>query len=165
MDYTQLKKKSYAKKWVVFYKSPFAAADRVVEYFGNYTHRVAISNHRILSLKDGKVTFRYKNYRTGNLHSTITLDVMEFIKRFVRHVLPSGFYKIRYSGILSSINIKTKLEECFKIIDIDTYLPKYEGLTSLDIFQDIIGVNVTFCPKCKAGRMICLPIAKKLQPV
>ena len=163
-DYAQLKTLIYAKKWVVFAKSPFASADRVVEYFGNYTHRVAISNHRILSLKDDKVTFRYKNYRAGNLQSIITLDVMEFIKRFVRHILPSGFYKIRYSGILSSINIKTKLEECFKIIDIDTYIPKYEGLTSLEVFQDFIGVNISFCPKCKKGRMICLPILKKLQP-
>ena len=163
-DYAQLKTLIYAKNWVVFAKSPFASADRVVEYFGNYTHRVAISNHRILSLKDGKVTFRYKNYRSGNLQSTMTLGVMEFIKRFVRHILPSGFYKIRYSGILSSINIKTKLEECFSIINIGSYLPKYEGLTSLEVFQDFIGVNISFCPKCKKGRMICLPIEKKMQP-
>lgn len=164
VSYSQLKKQIYSKAWVVFAKSPFATADRVVEYFGNYTHRVAISNHRILSIKDGRVTFRYKNYRTGNLQDAITLDVMEFIKRFVRHILPSGFYKIRYTGILSSINIKTKLEECFTILDISSYIPNYEGLTSLEVFQDFIGLNISFCPKCKKGRMICLPIEKKLQP-
>jgi hypothetical protein len=163
-SYASLKKQMYAKKWVVYAKSPFATPERVIEYLGNYTHRVAISNHRIISLKEGKVTFRYKNYRTGNLSGVITLTAIEFIKRFMMHILPSGFCKIRYFGILSQRNLKSRLQDCFSLFDADTYFPVYEGLPALEIFKSLTGMESFCCPKCGKGRMIPKPVPAKLEP-
>ncbi len=163
-SYDRLKKKMYAKKWVVYAKSPFATPERVIAYLGNYTHRVAISNHRIISLKDGKVTFRYKNYRSGNMGGTISLDAVEFIKRFLMHILPAGFCKIRYSGILALRNLKSKLEDCLSLLEAATYFPAFEGLSAFEIFKVMSGRESFRCPKCKTGRMIPVPIALKLNP-
>ena len=103
-----LKNKLYLKNWNVNSEKPFCGPERVIQYLGNYTHRVAISNHRIISDDDGKITFRYKDYKSGVFNKTITLDADEFIGRFLRHILPCGFYKIRYFGILASSNAQTK---------------------------------------------------------
>ncbi len=163
-NFAQLRKRIYARKWVVFAKSPFATPERVIEYLGNYTHRVAISNHRILSMENGKVTFRYKNYRTGIPNGNMTLDVFEFMKRFMRHILPTGFYKIRYFGILAQCNAKSKLEECFSLLNLDSFLPILEGLPAVEVYQKVTGRNTAFCPQCGQGRMIPMPILKKVQP-
>jgi predicted RNA-binding Zn-ribbon protein involved in translation (DUF1610 family) len=160
-SYEYLKKQIYAKKWVVYAKSPFASPQRVIEYLGNYTHRVAISNHRIISVKNHKVTFRYKNYRTGNMSGIISLDVMEFIKRFMQHILPSGFCKIRYFGILSQRNLKSRLQDCFSLFDTETYLPAFEGLSAFEIFKSLTGMSSFYCPKCGNGRMKPRPVAVK----
>jgi len=99
----------YRKEWVVYAKRPFGGPEQVIRYLGRYTHRVAISNRRILSVKDGKVTFTYKDYKQEGQKKIMTLDAVEFIRRFLQHILPSGFHKIRYYGILSTRNRKTKL--------------------------------------------------------
>ena len=153
-DFDQLKNLIYAKKWVVYAKNPFAGPERVIEYLGNYTHRVAISNHRIVAEKDGKVIFRYKDYRTGKLNRYMTLDADEFITRFLKHVLPNGFYKVRYFGLLSQCNAKSKLESCFTLIETDSFLPQLEGLPAIDVFQAITGKDPLCCPKCGKGKMI-----------
>ena len=153
-DFNQLKNLIYAKKWVVYAKNPFAGPERVIEYLGNYTHRVAISNHRIVAEKDGKVIFRYKDYRTGKLNRYMTLDADEFITRFLKHVLPNGFYKVRYFGLLSQCNAKSKLESCFTLIETDSFLPQLEGLPAIDVFQAITGKDPLCCPKCGKGKMI-----------
>ncbi len=163
-SYDSLKKQMYAKKWVVYAKSPFTTPDRVIEYLGNYTHRVAISNHRIISLKEGKVTFRYKNYRTGNMSGVITLNAIEFIKRFMMHILPSGFCKIRYFGILSQRNLKSRLQDCFSLFDADTYFPAFEGLPAFEILKSLTGMERFCCPKCGKGRMLPKPVPAKLEP-
>ncbi len=92
----------YKNNWVVYAKRPFTGPESVVEYLGRYTHKIAISNHRILNLKDGKVTFSYKDYKHGSVKKEMTLDAMEFIRRFSLHILPKGFVRIRHYGILSS---------------------------------------------------------------
>ena len=164
--FEELKKQIYAKKWVVYAKSPFATPERIIEYLGNYTHRVAISNHRLVSLEDGKVTFKYKNYRTFT-KGLMTLDVFEFIKRFLKHILPNGFYKIRYYGILAQSNAKAKLEKCFEIFDSGTYLPAFEGLPAVEIFKSLTGKPVGICPHCGKGRLIAVPLScgiKKKRP-
>lgn len=153
-DFELLKKLVYAKKWVVYAQSPFAGPERVIEYLGNYTHRVAISNHRIISEKDGRVSFRYKDYRTGALNRQITLDAVEFIRRFLQHVLPCGFYKIRYFGILAQCNAKTKLECCFTLVGTDSFLPQMEGLPAIDVLQVATGRDPLCCPKCGKGKMV-----------
>ena len=156
-SFDQLKNLMYAKPWVVYAKNPFAGPERVVEYLGNYTHRVAISNHRIIEEIDGKVTFRYKDYRTGKTNNQMTLDAEEFIKRFLRHVLPCGFYKIMYFGLLARCNAKSKLQTCFDLIEAETFLPQIEGLPAGEVFQMITGKNPSVCPVCGKGRMI--PVA------
>jgi len=92
----------YKNKWVVYAKRPFTGSQSVVEYLGRYTHKIAISNHRIKNYQAGKVTFCYKDYKHGSVKKEMTLDAMEFIRRFSLHVLPKGFVRIRHYGICSS---------------------------------------------------------------
>lgn len=92
----------YKHNWVVYAKRPFAGAKSVVEYLGRYTHKIAISNHRIINHENSKVTFSYKDYKHGSVKKEITLGAMEFIRRFSMHILPKGFVRIRHFGILSS---------------------------------------------------------------
>ncbi|MEQ8810925.1 MAG: IS91 family transposase [Imperialibacter sp.] len=99
-DTTTLKAALYAKNWNVYIKKPLAGPESVVQYLGKYTHRVAISNNRLVSASDGKVSFRWKDYRKRLTKQLLSLDAQEFIGRFLRHILPSGFYKIRYYGLL-----------------------------------------------------------------
>lgn len=156
-DFDQLKKLIYAKPWVVYAKNSFAAPERVIDYLGNYTHRVAISNHRIITEQDGKVTFRYKDYRTAKTNKLMTLDAEEFIMRFLRHVLPCGFYKIRYFGLLAQCNAKSKLQTCFDLIGAETFLPEFQGLHASDVWGLITGKDPYVCPMCGKGKMI--PVA------
>ena len=93
----------YKQPWVVFAKKPFRSPHSVIEYLGRYTHKIAISNHRLQKLEDGKVDFTYKDYRRGSAAKTMQLGGMEFIRRFSMHILPKGFVRIRHFGILSSI--------------------------------------------------------------
>ena len=88
--------------WVVYAKRPFAGPEQVLDYVGRYTHRVAISNNRLVSTDDGKVRFRWKDYRDDNRQKTMTLEAGEFIRRFLIHVLPDGFHRIRYFGFLGN---------------------------------------------------------------
>ncbi|MHC1742324.1 MAG: IS91 family transposase [Syntrophobacteraceae bacterium] len=99
----------YAKQWVVYCKRPFQNAERVVKYLGRYTHRVAISNERIVGMEGERVTFRYRSSVDHNLMKRMTLNVFEFIRRFLLHILPEGFMKIRHYGILSNRHRRTKL--------------------------------------------------------
>ena len=89
-------------EWVVYAKPPFAGPDQVLDYVGRYTHRVALSNDRLLDIEDGKVRFRWKDYRQGSRQKTMTLDADEFIRRFLLHVLPDRFQRIRYYGLLGN---------------------------------------------------------------
>jgi hypothetical protein len=99
----------FSKAWVVYAKHPFAHPAHVVEYLGRYTHKVAISNSRIISYENNKVRFSYKDYRHGGCKKEMTLDDTEFIRRFAQHILPSGFVRIRHYGILSSTAKKTSI--------------------------------------------------------
>ena len=99
------------KDWVVYSKETFNCPEAVIEYLDRYTHRIAISNNRILNIEDGNVTFKWKDYKDGK-QKIMTLTAEEFIRRFLMHVLPSGFMKIHYYGILSNRNKSTKLKRC-----------------------------------------------------
>lgn len=105
----------YKNPWVVYCKKTFKEITNVIEYLSRYTHKTAIYNNRLVSVGDSRVTFKYRDYRDKNKKKLMTLDAMEFIRRFMQHVLPSGFQKIRYFGILSNRNRKTKLVICFKL--------------------------------------------------
>jgi hypothetical protein len=116
----------HAKDWVVYAKRPFGGPEQVLKYLARYTHRVAISNSRILKLTpsplvgegrgEGKITFRYKDYAEDSQQKTMTLDAVEFLRRFVQHVLPKGFTKIRHYGLLASRGRAAKLKECRRLL-------------------------------------------------
>lgn len=152
-NFKSLKNQCYSKKWVVYCEKPFSGSNSLVQYLGNYTHRVAISNQRLLRYDNEKVCFSYKDYKAAGIKRTITLDVNEFIRRFMQHVLPGGFYKIRYFGFMAICNMKEKLTKCFELIDRTSYLPVLEGLTALEVWRSITGTDPLFCPKCKTGTM------------
>ena len=153
LNFKQIKDLCYKNNWVVYCEKPFSCNDNLIQYLGNYTHRVAISNHRIESDENGKVSFWYKDYKVGGLKKRMSLDASEFIRRFMQHVLPSGFYKIRYFGFMAICNMQTKLATCFELIDKTTFLPTLQGLNALDVMRNLSGKDPLCCPKCKTGQM------------
>jgi hypothetical protein len=114
--FRRLLKRLYRQDWYVYAKPPFAGAEQVYRYLGRYTHRVAISNSRLVSFHDGRVCFRYKDYADGNRIKQMTLSAEEFIRRFLLHVLPKGFVRIRHYGLLASRNVSTRLERCRQLL-------------------------------------------------
>lgn len=153
-DFGLLKDQCYLKNWVVYCQKPFAGPHSIIQYLGNYTHRVAISNQRIQSFENGKVTFGYKDYKSGAKQKSITLEADEFIRRFLQHILPCGFYKIRYFGILAICNIKSKLTQSIRLIGKAVYFPVLEGLTAVEVWSTVSGHDLLSCPKCKIGKLI-----------
>lgn len=151
--FKSIKDQCYGRKWVVYCEKPFSNIDNLVNYLGNYTHRVAISNNRILEHKNGMVTFSYKDYKALCERKRITLDANEFIRRFLQHVLPCGFYKVRYFGFLAMCNMKSKLSACYDLIGKTTFLPVLQGLNAMEVWRDITGEDPLCCPKCKTGRL------------
>lgn len=153
IDFKSIKNQCYKKKWVVYCEKQFKESGRLIKYLGSYSHRVAISNNRLLAHEHGQVSFCYKDYKSAGQRKRITLDANEFIRRFLQHVLPKGFYKVRYFGFMAMCNSRTKLEECFALIDKASYIPVLEGLGALDVFRNITGKDPLMCPKCKNARM------------
>lgn len=155
-DIKSLKKESYAKMWNVYIKKTFRGAGQVVSYLGRYTHRVAISNSRILDTDGETVKFGWKDYR-DNKTKTMVLACSEFVRRFMQHVLPTGFYKIRYYGIMASANSNTKMDECFRQLNITRELSFYHGLSTYEVMEEIFGEEMFRCSCCKDGRMVFAP--------
>jgi predicted Zn-ribbon and HTH transcriptional regulator len=147
-------------QWIAYAKRPFAGPQQVLEYLGRYTHRVAISNNRILSIDNGKVTFTYRDRERNSEIRTMTLDAHEFIRRFLLHVLPMGFMKIRYFGFLAHKNKKQAIALIRKLIDPDAKLPGKIVETIMEMMLRLTGKDITCCPKCGKGKM---KIIKKLQ--
>jgi len=141
-------------KWIAYAKRPFAGPQQVLEYLGRYTHRIAISNNRILSIDNGKVSFKYRDRKRNNEIRIMTLDAHEFIRRFLLHVLPMGFMKIRYFGFLSHKNKKQALPLIRKLIDPDAKLPEKIVETIIEMMHRLTGKDITCCPKCGKGKMI-----------
>ena len=152
-DFSALKSQCYLKNWVVYCEKPFSNSDRLIHYLGNYTHRVAISNNRIVSHENDIVRFSIKDYKAAGIRKHIDLDSNEFIRRFLQHVLPSGFCKIRYFGFLALRNMKQCLSACFELIATSSYLPLLVGLCALDVWRTITGKDPIKCPKCAVGKL------------
>ncbi|MEI6277642.1 MAG: transposase [Prolixibacteraceae bacterium] len=164
-DFATLKSLCYRKNWVVYCQKPFSGPEGIIRYLGNYTHRVAISNHRIEAFENNRVTFSYKDYKSDSVQKRMTLDVNEFIRRFLQHILPSGFYKIRYFGLLALCNMQSKLQICFNLIGNNGYFSVLEGLNSYEVWRIISGKDSMCCPKCQKGKMIpCTVETKSLAP-
>jgi hypothetical protein len=136
--------------WIAYAKRPFAGPEQVLEYLGRYTHRVAISNNRILAIDNGKVTFTYRDRQDNNEIKTMSLDADEFIRRFLLHILPYGFMKIRYFGFLAHINKKQAVALIRKLIDPDMKVPEKIKETIFEMMLRLTGKDITCCPKCQA---------------
>jgi hypothetical protein len=145
-------------KWIVYAKPPFAGPQQVVDYVGRYTHRVAISNHRIVDIQGGEVKFTWRDYRHNNQQKTMTLSADQFIGRFLLHVLPSGFHRIRYFGFLANPHRQEKLEQCRQLLGMapptksssDTATPE----DYRDRYEKLTGRSLRECPVCHRGHMI-----------
>ncbi len=144
----------YAKKWYSYTKRTFSNSLAVVQYLGNYTHRIAISNNRIVSIDKDTVTFTVKDKKKNNQKKTVTMKGVEFVRRFLMHILPKGFVKIRHYGLLANRNKKTKLELSKKLTNTVAYKSKFEGLKTVEILSIIIGKDVSKCPVCNKGTLI-----------
>ncbi|MBN4081529.1 IS91 family transposase [bacterium AH-315-C07] len=142
----------YKKCWVVYAKKPFGNAAKVIKYLGRYTHRIAISNHRIISIDNNRVSFKYKDYRDKSIPKVMALTAVEFIRRFLLHVLPKGFFKIRYYGLLASRNKKKNLRVCRKLLNASP-LEKVNDQNWQELLKRLTGFDVIKCPVCKKGQM------------
>jgi hypothetical protein len=145
-----------AREWWVYAKPPFGGPEQVLAYLGRYTHRVAISNHRLLNLENGKVTFSWKDYARGNQQQAMTLSTDEFIRRFLLHVLPRGFQRLRQFGFLANRRRRHKLALCRKLLGeaagptvFHQPLPRdYQSL-----YETLTGQSLKQCPACHTGTM------------
>lgn len=152
--FCNLKNTLYRKEWVVYIKPPFASPQAVVKYLGQYTHRIAISNQRIISFQNGMVTFSWKDYADNYQRKTMTLSCVEFIRRFLMHVVPKGFMRIRHYGFLANRNRKKKLVRCRTFFRLKSPVKKSGKRTSwIEAFKALHGYDPRRCKKCKAGIM------------
>ena len=151
-NYNNLIQRMYEKEWVVYCKEPFKNAESVIQYLGRYTHRVAISNERIVEVTEETVTFKWRDYKDNNKMKEMTIRIEEFIRRFLLHILPPKFMKIRYYGILGNRNKKKKLLKC-KILT-RTKIYKKKKLPTLELLKQTLGKDFNLCPHCKKGHML-----------
>jgi hypothetical protein len=144
----------YMKEWVVYCKPPFKNPENVLNYFGRYTHKVAISNHRIYRLTNEKVTFKWKDYKDNNQDKLMTLAATEFIRRFLLHILPPGFVKIRHYGILSNRNRKIKLQRCKELLGVQVKIKNKSKEKWNEFLLRITGTDPLLCSICKKGHFV-----------
>lgn len=154
----------YQKKWVVYCKPPFNGAQGVLKYLGRYTHRIAISNDRILKLDEGKVSFRWRDYADGDSNKVMTIETSEFIRRFLLHVLPDRFVKIRHFGLMANRKRRNNISLCRELLGNPKIELKKEDTPESwqETLLRVSGVDVSLCPLCRKGGMVR---GEVLQPV
>jgi len=143
----------FKAKWITYAKRPFAGPEQVLEYLGRYTHRIAISNNRIKSIGNGKVVFTYKDRANNNELKTMTVTAEEFIRRFLLHVLPERFMKIRYFGFLSNTNKGQAIKLIRRLVASEVIWLEKKDETIIEMLFRLTGEDITLCPECKKGRM------------
>lgn len=146
-----LRKHLYNLNWVIYAKQPFAGPAEVIEYLGRYSHKVAISNHRIKEVSNGKVTFSYKDYADQSKQKLMTLDAEEFLRRFCLHILPPRFFKIRHYGLLAS-RVKPKLR--MQQLQMGVLVQNLQRKNWKEISKTKLNFDVDKCPCCKTGTLI-----------
>jgi hypothetical protein len=157
-DFEIFRRRLYHKKWVVYCKPPFAGLNGVLQYLGRYTHRIAISNNRILSFNDKEVSFRWRDYADGDKQKVMTLKADEFIRRFLLHALPNRYVRIRHFGILANRRRKENIALCRKLFGTSRTTVKETKETWQQQLLRITGIDVTSCPVCKTGRMVTIDV-------
>jgi hypothetical protein len=156
--FDRLIRETVRTEWVVYARPPFGGAEVVLKYLARYTHRAAISNRRLVDLTDGRVTFRWKDYAHGGRRGTMTLDAVEFVRRFLMHVLPTGFVRVRHYGLLANRHRREKLARCRELLGMAVTPQADMAPTAPDpITPPVPEATVTptrVCPRCGAGRMV-----------
>lgn len=150
---TQYLRPLYRLNWIVYCKPPFGGPQQVLKYLGRYTHRIAISNDRLLSVRNGQIAFNYKDYRDGSKTKVMNLDAAEFIRRFLIHVLPERFVRIRHYGFFANAARKKLLPICRRLLDMISPDPMPQPDWK-DRYQLLTGQQHDLCPSCKNGQMI-----------
>ena len=140
--------KLYGMNWIVYSKKTFAGAQEVFKYLGKYTHRIAVSNRRIIDADDKDVTFYAKDYCTDGKYKPFTLSGEAFLSRFLLHVLPSGFVKIRYYGLLACRCKKEKVALCRKLLGCREYRSELRGKTTTEKIKILFGRDISKCSRC-----------------
>jgi hypothetical protein len=138
--------------WVVYVKPPFAGPGKLLGYLGRYVKRVAISNDLLICLKDGKVKFHYRDYADKSRKKTMELTVEEFIRRFLQHVLPARFCKVRYYGILATRYRHTRPALCHALLN--SYYQRAKNKAWWELLGALTGQNPLICPHCRTGHWI-----------
>ena len=142
------------KKWITYSKQPFGGPEQVLEYLGRYTHRVAITNNRIVSIEDGEVTFNYRDRSDENKVKEMSIKAQEFIRRYLLHILPKGFMKIRYFGFLAHANKKASIPLLRQLINPDAEIVEKLTETIEETMLRLTGVDISLCPECGKGKMV-----------
>lgn len=158
-----------AQPWVVYAKRPFAGPDQVLQYLGRYTHRIALTNNRLVSLEDETVRFRYKDYACGNRRKVMALDAQEFIRRYLAHVLPKGFMRIRHYGLSGNRAKRHKLAQARTALNAPRPEPRPTAPETIEAFWlRIAQLDIHQCPHCASGPMrrigVLLPRAQGPPP-
>lgn len=175
-NFRRFTRKLRRKKWVVYSKPPFGGSQHVYRYISRYTHRVAISNHRLLSLSKDTLTFRARDNDNPGHHRLVSITPQEFIRRFLMHILPPRFVKIRHYGLMASCNAKTKLETARALITLpptpysDPFNNQHSDSseststqTWRETLRELTGIDLTVCPKCSTGKLLRDPLLKAEQ--
>ena len=157
-EFCNLIRKLWSKDWVVYSKKSLVDPEYVLDYLGRYTHRVAISNNRLIAIEDGTVTFTYKDRKDGGKIKPTTLSADEFIHRFLLHVLPSDFMRIRYFGFLANRYKRENLTVCRKLLGAAPQQPQPDKKTIEELMLDLCGLDINLCPLCGQGRMVVVEI-------
>lgn len=165
-------RKAARKDWVVYSKPPLAGPEQVLDYFGRYTHRVAISNERLVSMERAQVTFRWKDRAHGNQAKLMRLDATEFMRRFLLHVLPRGLMRIRHYGLLANPLKRKLIPVCRDLLGVETTDADDAAIaqgpeTWQELLRRLSGKDVTVCPKCGKGHLLLkedLPVHRRLYP-
>jgi Putative transposase/Transposase zinc-binding domain len=150
--------------WVVYSKAPFAGPEKLLTYLGHYTHRVAISNARLLGCEDGQVTFHYRDRTAGDVRKTLTLPAPEFLRRFLSHVLPSGFQRIRHYGLLANRTKRDNLARCRELLGVTPPAPPPKK-TLAEWIVVLLGIDVNRCPRCGAPDLQRTPVPPLRPPL
>lgn len=150
--FSQFKDSLYKKEWIVYSKPPFGSAEHVLQYLSRYTHRVAISDNRIIKVDNDSVVFKWRDYKDNNKEKVMTLKPQEFIRRFTMHILPSRFVKIRHYGILANRNKQLKFKRCLEIFRVKH--KEDDSLSSAELFFKLTGIKIGMCKVCEKGNLI-----------
>jgi hypothetical protein len=143
----------YEKDWCPYIKETFNGFGNAIEYLGRYTHKIAISNSRILSVTDSSVTFSARGIQPGDPKRIITLDNQEFIRRYLMHVLPAGFQKIRYYGFLNNRMKSRNLKVIFKLQGYQKFKRRYHNLSMQELLKTVWDFDIRICPECGCSGM------------